>query len=510
MLLGGVLLAAAVFATPLSRTQEARVLEAAREMIDRPLGHWVEPRLNERVRLHKPPLATWLAAVSFGIFGVSTWSGRVPFVLAGLATIAVVRGIGRRLAGARVGTFSAAMMVGMLMFQRYARLAETDVLVLLSLTAAVYAFVRAAQTEAGTAWKWHHVSALAAAGAAMSKGPPVVLALLLLPATAWATGRWRIVRGWFTSGAPVTAAALGLPWWVFAMSHPEAGTLTREVADLTSGRGHSGHFAAPIGYLLKGALPWTPWLAAATWSCARWRAFPVIVRAALAWAATIVIVHIALPQKQEHYLLPALPALSLLGGWALDAWLGAARDLLRRPGGIVLGASVGGAALAAVVIPAWQASAGFSATVVVAAVAGLVSAVCALTWLTRRGATPSAAMAMLVATCINVTAVVVADAGAAPTIAGVAAAVKERCGNGPYAFFPIQNVPFLFEMRRTIPVFGDDASLLKAAAARPGLVVICETNAGQTAAPPAPFVREMRFSLRNKAISVYRLPERAR
>src|SRR5689334_19732982 len=67
---------------PVQRTQEARVLETAREMLaGEGLRDWLIPHLNGQIRLEKPPLAYWLAAVAFKIGGISESVGRMPFAL---------------------------------------------------------------------------------------------------------------------------------------------------------------------------------------------------------------------------------------------------------------------------------------------------------------------------------------------------------------------------------------------------------------------------------------------
>src|SRR5215210_4540361 len=53
-----------------TRSQEARVLETAREMMHSGWRGWLIPRLNDTLRLEKPPLAYWLSAVAFYIGGV--------------------------------------------------------------------------------------------------------------------------------------------------------------------------------------------------------------------------------------------------------------------------------------------------------------------------------------------------------------------------------------------------------------------------------------------------------
>jgi len=56
--------------TPVARrTQEARVLETAREMLDSThWRQWMIPRLNGVLRMEKPPLAYWLTAAGFGLW----------------------------------------------------------------------------------------------------------------------------------------------------------------------------------------------------------------------------------------------------------------------------------------------------------------------------------------------------------------------------------------------------------------------------------------------------------
>src|SRR4051812_31096793 len=81
-LFSGVCLFAFVGGPTVTRTQEARVLETAREMLDEPgsLDNWLIPELNGVARLRKPPLPYWLAAVAFMVAGVDETIGRVPTV----------------------------------------------------------------------------------------------------------------------------------------------------------------------------------------------------------------------------------------------------------------------------------------------------------------------------------------------------------------------------------------------------------------------------------------------
>ncbi|HEY0008121.1 MAG TPA: glycosyltransferase family 39 protein, partial [Tepidisphaeraceae bacterium] len=105
--LAGILMLAAAGTTAVSRTQEARVLVTASEMVDRPLHDWLIPKANGQVRLKKPPLAYWLSAASIDAFGNGERAGRLPAVLAGWATLGLMYAIGRKLFNPLAGTLAA-------------------------------------------------------------------------------------------------------------------------------------------------------------------------------------------------------------------------------------------------------------------------------------------------------------------------------------------------------------------------------------------------------------------
>ena len=121
-----------------SRTQEARVLETAREMLASGWRGWIVPHINGQVRLEKPPLAYWLAAVSFKIFGVGAGAGRLPFALIGWLMIGLVYRIGYQLFNRQAGIAAAAALLGSYLFFWATRLAETDGPAALFTTAAVW------------------------------------------------------------------------------------------------------------------------------------------------------------------------------------------------------------------------------------------------------------------------------------------------------------------------------------------------------------------------------------
>lgn len=62
---------------------------------------------TEEGALLVPPLAPWLVAQGFAIFGIHEWSGRVPIALAGLLAVVLAYWLVARFAGARGGIYAA-------------------------------------------------------------------------------------------------------------------------------------------------------------------------------------------------------------------------------------------------------------------------------------------------------------------------------------------------------------------------------------------------------------------
>lgn len=68
------------------RPEEVAVLDTARQMLGGGFDRWMIPRIEGSARLEGPPLAYWLAAGSYKIFGVREFAGRLPFAIAGWLT----------------------------------------------------------------------------------------------------------------------------------------------------------------------------------------------------------------------------------------------------------------------------------------------------------------------------------------------------------------------------------------------------------------------------------------
>lgn len=77
---------------------------------------------GESVTFTGPPLGAWLAARSFGVFGVHEWAGRLPVAFAGIGLLALALGVGRLYGDLRRGMQLATVLATTPLFLLNARL----------------------------------------------------------------------------------------------------------------------------------------------------------------------------------------------------------------------------------------------------------------------------------------------------------------------------------------------------------------------------------------------------
>lgn len=110
---------------------------------------WAALDSNLSITVDKPPAAIWVMGLSARLFGFSSASLLIPQALMGVATVGLLYGAVRRLAGHGAGLVAGALAaltpVAALMF----RFDNPDALLTLCMTGAAYAVVRALQTLRG-------------------------------------------------------------------------------------------------------------------------------------------------------------------------------------------------------------------------------------------------------------------------------------------------------------------------------------------------------------------------
>jgi 4-amino-4-deoxy-L-arabinose transferase-like glycosyltransferase len=521
------------------RTQEARVLGTAREMLERDNGlrDFLVPHLNHKPRLQKPPLVYWVTAGSFAMLGTNDFAGRLPSALAAWLTVGVTFAVARRHFNTRAAFFAAAALFGSVLFIRYGALAETDVWSALFVTIAIGALMRCfddanvAGADGGGAAVpgrfalWAHVSAVAIALALLSKGAPAIYPVLFLIAACAARRRWDVLRRWVLAGAPATLLVLAVPWFLYIRNVPEARILLRELEVIATGGGHRGWFFVYFGDLLTGTAPWTGLMMLGVAAAIRgWRDQRLLLT--LLWFLAVFVPLCISQQKQKHYLVPALPPLAILTGWMIDRAIrwpcdrspAAADALLRDPlvrmvkPMLVLTLAV--AALAIVTLPVagyimrGRLSLGHDVPL---AAAITLAALLALWLLHRRGlAAGATALCVLALPAVVITLLYWETTTYVNTHRQVAAAIlrDERAAGGGaaprYGFYAQpENLPVCWALRRVIPSLYTRAEIDAALAADPRPVLITVGTQYTAPMPPPNYVERHRFRVDNRPLVIW-------
>lgn len=105
-------------------------------------GQWLLPMRGGELYPDKPPLFMWLLAGSYALIRSWTWAFLLPSLLAGLATLALLRDLARRLDGERAARALGWFTLFTLAFTQQIRSAQIDAVLLAFVTASIYAFAR--------------------------------------------------------------------------------------------------------------------------------------------------------------------------------------------------------------------------------------------------------------------------------------------------------------------------------------------------------------------------------
>ena len=121
--------------------REQRASAEAIDTVDH--NHWLVAQIQGRPRLEKPPLPRWSIAALMILTGRrDEWVVRLPGALAGVATVALIYVLGRRMGGRALGLASAFVLCSMGFFVGEMRQASNDGLLVLFTTLALYAAYR--------------------------------------------------------------------------------------------------------------------------------------------------------------------------------------------------------------------------------------------------------------------------------------------------------------------------------------------------------------------------------
>jgi len=319
LLASAALLTFGIWSLALLDPDEGRYAASSREMLRG--GDLIVPTFNGEPRLNKPPLIYWLQAASFRLLGVNETAARLPSLVAALGTLALTGWWARRRLDASSGAVSVMVLATLALFFACARLAITDMLLALFVTATLILWHEAVEaSEPDARRRLAFAASLSCGLAVLAKGPvgfalPSLVILSSRGLRVGPSGRMVTLRG---VGMAIAGQALVVgPWLAGVTGRVGYGEileiLRREAYERAAwGLDHP----RPFYYLLL-----TFWVTFLPWSLAAPHALIQGIRRGqrflVVWFLVVVIFFTLISDKNDAYLLPAAPPLALLIARAL-------------------------------------------------------------------------------------------------------------------------------------------------------------------------------------------------
>lgn len=307
---------------------EGRYAEIAREMFES--GDWVTMRLNHIKYFEKPPLQSWMNALTFALFGVGEWQARLWTGLCGILGVVTAWYAGSRVFGPRTGFYAALVLASSLYWVACSQVNSLDMGLAAMMTLALCALLVAQRDGASAAERrnWMLVCWAAMALAVLAKGlvgivlPGAVLVIYTIVSRDWTI--WKRLH--FGKGLLVFFA-IAAPWFVLVgLRNPEQPYFffvhEHFTRFLTTAHKREGDWWIFFALLAAGALPWTGVLAQSlAKGAARAGDRPGAFRPRLmlvVWVVFITLFFSASSSRLPGYLAPVFPAVALLVAYYVE------------------------------------------------------------------------------------------------------------------------------------------------------------------------------------------------
>jgi 4-amino-4-deoxy-L-arabinose transferase-like glycosyltransferase len=276
---------------------------------------WLVPHIAAEVYPNYPPLAAWLMALCGQVLGFSEFAMRLPSVLSGLALLAVVARLGRRLGGEQAGLAAALVLAATPAFLGEQVICRANVMVALFSALALERFLVVADGDRRArvvAAFW-----IALGLAILSKGP-VGFVIPALGIAAWIAveRRGAALLELQPQWGVLLLAAVVVPWYGLLWQRTggeslRVNLLLENVDAALHGYQHTRPFWF---YAARFPLQMLPWilLSPLLWCSKRGRA----VRVWLGWLLALLLLLSAAHSKRASYLAWLAPAFALLVGAA--------------------------------------------------------------------------------------------------------------------------------------------------------------------------------------------------
>jgi 4-amino-4-deoxy-L-arabinose transferase-like glycosyltransferase len=314
---------------------EARFAQATKQMVES--GDFVDIRFQDDVRYKKPVGVYWLQAAAVETASklgmpraqLRIWLYRVPSLIGAIGAVLLTYWAALAFVTRQGAALAALMMASCILLGAEARLAKTDAMLLLTVTAAMGAMARVylswqrGEDPAHPPWTSPAIFWTALAGGILLKGPLIlmfvgltILTLAILDRSAvWL---WRMRPVW----GLMWTLVLVLPWFVAIFWRAGDAFFTNSLGGdmLSKLAAQESHGAPPGLYLVLFWVTFWPGAALAGMAApAVWRARREPgAQYLLAWLIPSWIVFELVLTKLPHYVLPLYPAIAILTIGALE------------------------------------------------------------------------------------------------------------------------------------------------------------------------------------------------
>ena len=167
----------AMVVIPLNDSTEARYAEIARKMLE--TGNWIVLQHDYGVPFWaKPPLSTWLSAISMKLFGIHAFAARLPSLILSIACVWMVGSVALQSMNRTSSQFAMLVLMGSIYFLLDAGAVMTDPALLFSITLMMVAFwkvIVATNTPPQYLLFWRYALFVGAGLGLLAKGPIAVI-----------------------------------------------------------------------------------------------------------------------------------------------------------------------------------------------------------------------------------------------------------------------------------------------------------------------------------------------
>jgi 4-amino-4-deoxy-L-arabinose transferase-like glycosyltransferase len=320
---------------------EGRYAEMAREMFAS--GDWITTRLNGIKYFEKPPLQTWMNALTFTLFGLGDWQARLWTGLCALFGVALTGVAGTRVFGARAG-FYAALVLGSTLYWVVGSQANSLDMGVSGMMALALCALVVAQRDAATPLERRNWMLACWAGMALSMLSKGLIGVVLpggvLVVYTLAARDWRIWTRLHLGKGLLLFFVIAAPWFVLVgLKNPEQPHFffIHEHFERFLLKEHHREAAWWLFFALMalGSMPWLGVLVQSMVQAAR-RAPDEATDGApastfrprlllLVWVVFILLFFTASSSKLPGYILPVFPGAALLIGTYLESGTRASR-----------------------------------------------------------------------------------------------------------------------------------------------------------------------------------------